>query len=263
MSTIVVAERSKTVRRMVEISLARHPLTLQFVDDAQSALQAASQAAAVIIDAAFDDGYALAQQIKATTSAKTILLVGRNTRFDAARGRQAQLDAHLTKPFLTQQLIEKVFTTLGQAVPDGALFKSSMLNIPLARKTAPKPPAPAMAKPAAPKPAPAAAVIPRRQAAAPTPPRPKVSAPPPVASSPAAPALLEPSPTPPGAFTPADNLQANVAAAAGAAAQTLGSALEGASKEVVERIAWEVIPRLAEAILKEEIAKVVRARIAQ
>lgn len=261
MPTIVVAERSKTVRRMVEISLARHPLTIQFVDDSQSALQAAGQAAAVIVDAAFDDGYALAQQIKATTAAKTILLVGRNSRYDAARGRQAQLDAHLTKPFLTQQLIEKLFKALGQAVPDGALFKSSMLNIPLARKPA-----------AAPKPAPAAAVIPRRQAPAPAAPAaraatavaPTISAPPPSVAPSVPPPMLAPSPTPPGAFEPpTTSLQADVAAAAGTAAQTLGAALEGASKEIVERIAWTVIPKLAEAILKEEIAKVVRARIAQ
>jgi hypothetical protein len=39
------------------------------------------------------------------------------------------------------------------------------------------------------------------------------------------------------------------------------AALEGLSKETIERMLWEIIPPLAEAILKEEIAKVVRERM--
>ena len=38
-------------------------------------------------------------------------------------------------------------------------------------------------------------------------------------------------------------------------------ALESLSKETIERMLWEIIPPLAEAILKEEIAKVVRERL--
>ncbi len=36
----------------------------------------------------------------------------------------------------------------------------------------------------------------------------------------------------------------------------------GASNELLERIAWEVIPQLAEALLKEEISRIVRERLA-
>jgi hypothetical protein len=113
--------------------------------------------------------------------------------------------------------------------------------------TAPTPPpTPAAAKPAAP-PAPAAA----RQAA-------------PAAS---------PSPTPPkvaaAATAPPPQASASVGAKVnGQLAGKLGDLglspqqLEGVlalSREVVERVVWEVVPELAETLIKEEIARLMKA----
>ena len=47
-----------------------------------------------------------------------------------------------------------------------------------------------------------------------------------------------------------------------AADPVIAAALNDASRETVEQVAWEVVPRLAEAILKEEIARLVRERLA-
>jgi len=338
--TIVVAEGSRTVRRMVEIALDRHPFTIEFASTADAALATVREKAPVValVDAGLPgDGYEVAAQIKATNTAKVILLVGRNHQFDAARARQAGVDGHLTKPFLTQQLVEHVFNALGESVPDADLFRTTA-NIPLARHSreesvpaaAPAPPAPAPAAPQAPPevapapppppvvaPAPASQVAnpfegvespfdvnaPTRQyekpaasASAPPPhvddatmlsesprmasePPPLVSSEPPVPAPPAPsepPAFEVPDPEPPelSAFDaaepasfaepepPAPVVEA-VAQVTAAVGDDLSAALQGASREVVERIAWEVIPPLAEAILKEEIARVVRERMAQ
>lgn len=43
----------------------------------------------------------------------------------------------------------------------------------------------------------------------------------------------------------------------------LRAALRNASQEVIERIAWEVVPQLAETILKEYVEKTMREREAK
>lgn len=285
--TIVVAERSKTVRRMVEIALDRQPLTLEYAQDADGAVAAvqAKSPAVVLVDAALGgDGYEVARRIKqdpAARGAKVLLLVGKSRNYDAARGRQAGVDGHVPKPFMTQQLVEAVFQAMGRPVPNADLFKTSTLNIPLARKpaAAPEPerkPAVAPPPPATGRIAPPPPVTPPR---APLPPPPAAAASSPsnpfsgvqapfdaegptrqfgreVESEPPA----RPAP-PPEPVAPAVEqvVQATTAAVAGNA--DLAQALSAASRETIERIAWEVIPQLAEAILKEEIARVVRERM--
>ncbi|MCB9534969.1 MAG: response regulator [Myxococcales bacterium] len=267
--TIVVADKSSTVRRMVEIALARHPFKLEFAADGAGAMQAvgAHGPLVAIVDPDLPGGgYDVAQSIKsdpATRGVKVLMLAGRNRHYDAARAQRAGVDGHLTKPFQTQELVAKVFEAIGQAVPDAGLFRTSLGNIPLARK-------PAASAPPAPRPR---RWPPRRAAAEPAAPvaPPAPPAPPPRTAAGAGNPFGGTSPFETEAPTrqferPAD--EAPVAAAAVQAATSritgdagLAGALEGASREVVERIAWEVIPQLAEAILKEEIARVVRERM--
>lgn len=40
----------------------------------------------------------------------------------------------------------------------------------------------------------------------------------------------------------------------------LRQALTGASRELIERIAWEVVPQLAETIIREELERLIKAR---
>ena len=43
----------------------------------------------------------------------------------------------------------------------------------------------------------------------------------------------------------------------------LRTALSKASKEVIERIAWEVVPQLAETIIREELERLIKDREAK
>jgi|JI10StandDraft_1071094.scaffolds.fasta_scaffold34874_4 CheY-like chemotaxis protein len=314
--TIIVAEKSRTVRRMVEIALAKHPFNLVFAADAASAVDLLRSESPVlaIVDAGLPgNGYEVAGHIKKKSDARVILLVGRNENFDLSRAREAAVDGHLTKPFVTQQLVEKVFSALGLPVPDKTLFRvldppiqgkarpgleapASDSLMPAPPSAAPAPPAPtavAKATPAPPPKAPAAAAPSAPPPPAKTPPkappgpplppptvakappqRPQLPSVPPVSSA-AAPALPSHAPAPPpvGAFEGGPNAVTppGVQVTQEALKQTMlrvakdpaiTSALNAASREALERVVWEVVPKLAEAILKEEIAKAVRERLA-
>ncbi len=261
--SIVVADKSKTVRRMVEIALAKHPFSLEFAEDGDAALNAikGGSPAIAIVDAGLSgiDGYELTKRLKEGGSkTQVILLVGRNSRYDAGKGRAVGVDDHLTKPFLTQKLVEKVFGAINQPVPDADIFRTSLLSIPLAN---------------------AGAAGGLSSARTPEAPPPSLATPPPSLSTPSA-ASMEPPPAPSNPMASAqspfdDNEQTRQydpppaeAAAESAARMVLDSAAlkdaigdEGPIREMFERVVWEVVPQLAEAILKEEIAKVVRERM--
>ncbi len=296
--TIVVAERSETVRRMVEIALDRQPFKLKFVTNGEEALKAIREHSPqiAIADAALSgiDGYELTQRVKEDTlssGVKMILLVGRNSQFQSARAREVGVDAHTTKPFITQKLIELIFKAMGREAPDAHIFRSTTLNIPLARKSralsTPSalgslnlmgPPRRSSTPPRSVPPSSGPLSMPSITGSIPAPSLsgpplapPPVSAPPlslpPVAprSAPPLPVLSVPAASaPPALFSPASppDLQASSQTAAQAITRELSGHLEGSSKEIIERIAWEVIPKLAETLLKEEIARLVRERLA-
>jgi hypothetical protein len=82
-------------------------------------------------------------------------------------------------------------------------------------------------------------------------------------STPAPVAVAAPVATPPAAMAPPASIEAPaparvVAADGGEAALKL--ALSQASREVIERIVWEVVPQLAEVIVKEHVERLVRER---
>lgn len=266
--SILVAEKSKTVRRMVEIALARHSFDLEFAEDGNAALKAiqSKSPTIAIVDAGLSglDGYELTKRVKdAGSKTQVILLVGRNNRYDAGKGRSVGVDDHLTKPFLTQKIVEKVFGAINQPVPDADIFRTSLLSIPLANPSAAAAAeeaasAPSLAAPAR-KPAPSASL------AAPSAPEAVMAPPAPVSSAVSA-----------GAQSPFDDTELTHqyqpppvdSIAEGAARSVLDSAAlkealgeDGPIRELFERVVWEVVPQLAEAILKEEIAKVVRERM--
>jgi len=281
--TIVLADDSKTVRRMVEIALHKHPFHLEVATDAAQAVELVRtrNPALVLVDTHLPgDGYLLARQIK-SLGARVCLLAGQHQALEADKAAAASADGHLVKPFLTQDLLDAVYqATTGKPAPDGNLFRDAPSNIPLARKAeAPKPAAPSPPVVAAPVPPPKAPTVA-------TPPRPP--APPPVAATanpfsgvqspfeqnePTRPFFKAPSeagfesaptnvaPTP---SAPPIPLAAPVAAATTAVVNdaSIKAALAGLSKDQIERMLWEIVPPLAEAILKEEIARVVRERMA-
>jgi CheY-like chemotaxis protein len=316
LGTIVLAEDSKTVRRMVEIALHGQPCQLQVAETPDQAVAAAPGAALALVDNQLGgNGYDVARQLK-QAGVKVLLLGGTHQQLDPLQVSQSGADGHLVKPFETQALLDAVYTAItGQRAPDSDVFRAPSMSIPLARKDAAKPAAPAV--PPAPKPAPPAA--PPAAPAAPAAGKGTWAPPPPVATpqhateakagnpfagvqspfdrdeatrpfmkrrnleeggfgadgatsadarvpepaeSPVAAPAAAPPPAAPAAAPAAAPVAAAVAKAGAATAASLEDALGSASSEVIERVVWEVVPALAEAILKEEIARVVRERLA-
>jgi hypothetical protein len=61
---------------------------------------------------------------------------------------------------------------------------------------------------------------------------------------------------------PVETLSLDDRAGDGGEAQ-LRAALSAASKEVIEKIAWEVVPQLAETIIREELDRLIKEREAK
>ena len=245
-----------------------------------------------------EDGYALAKQLRAQRpGAAIILLASRYAPYDAARGKDCGADDFADKPFDTQALIDKVKKALearasgvGAAPPAAAAAAPYRAPAPPVASPAASPqPAAAMPKPtqqslgearaAALSPqAPARPQAPPATGSAPNvsrgpAPQPQASAAPrPPAPAPAAPAPVHAAPVhaaPAHAPAPAGGGHggAAIAAANGQLAGKLSglglsqAQVEGVlalSRELVEQVVWEVVPTLAETLIKEEIARLTR-----
>ena len=259
---ILVADDSVTMRRIFELTFAGEDAKLTCVDSGDAAIARASELSpeVIFVDSSMaTDGYKVANAIKSTPGLErtaVILLASQKSPYDEAKGKAAGVDDHVIKPFDTQHLIDKFKRVLAQ-------------------------PRAAAQKPAAAAPQPAAAartargtVAFEKQAAAAPAPAPFHAAP---ATGPARP------PQQPPARPPA-NLGATMASAGGGpalasavpavAAATIASAgdlakkldrlglspeqIDGVlalSREVIEKVVWEVVPDLAETLIREEIRR--------
>ncbi len=231
--------------------------------------------------------------------AAIVLMASRYTPYDQARGRDAGADDYVDKPFDTQQLIDKVKKAIGAresaspavaaappappppapappppAPPVAAHVSSPQAGapaMPRLSQDAPSPPAPPAAPrmPYQPGPAPQRSgtlmfavdgpAVPPAVGAAPSPPmppappKPPAPMPAPAAAKPAAPAPA------PAAIAAATNGQlAPKLAQLGLTPAQIDGVL-ALSREVVEQVVWEVVPQLAEALIKEEIARLTKA----
>jgi CheY-like chemotaxis protein len=292
--TLLAVDDSVTMRKVLEITFSGEDFSVITADSSQAALHKTSEPVHVaVIDTVIggEDGYSLAKELrKRFPSTSIIMLASRYAPYDQARGRDAGADDWADKPFDTQQLIDKVRKVV--------LAKESGVPAPTAAPPpaaipAPAPtPAPAVAmgsggtggfRPAATAPAaaapgagfgigrgtqpsiggapaPGAAPAPgplpaRTAAAAPAPaasqaptPAPAPVAPAPVAAAPAAPSPVQ---------TAVNGHLAGKLGDLGLSPQQ-AEAVMALSREVVERIVWEVVPQLAEAIIKEEIARLTK-----
>jgi CheY-like chemotaxis protein len=239
-------------------------------------------------------GYDVCKALKgdaATASIPVLVMVSGQTGHDAGKLASCGADGWIAKPFDTQELIDKVAGALGKPVAKPAAATASAARAqPRPAPAAAKPAAPKIAS--APVPAEAAraaakpAAAPARAAAAPATkpaPKPAPSAAKPASRPVAAVATAKPAamsaPTEGAAipiaipipFTAADaptpgivqRLQAasgsggSGAAAAGAAGidPKIAEALASLSREVIEAIVWEVVPELAEQMIKQQQAR--------
>ncbi len=277
-TTLLAVDDSKTMRKVIEITFSGDDFRLLLCGSADEALGKLGERPSVALVDAGLGGYELCRRLKAAQPGLgVVILSNKQQPYDRALGGQVGADDFADKPFDTQQLIDKVNTLAkklaGQpaAAPAPAAVAAQ--------------PAPVAAQPA-PARSPAATTLAygTTTAAAPVP----VTAPPPVAprtstspgiqASPAAfPSRIPAPPTVLGAQASADAARAAAAApapltsavATGHAdfAQKLGglgltaAQVEGVlalSREVVERVVWEVVPTLAETMIREEIQRLTK-----
>ncbi|APR83062.1 response regulator receiver protein [Minicystis rosea] len=244
------------------------------------------------------NGYDLCKAVKkASPTTPVLLLSSKQNAYDAAKGSAAQADEHMDKPFDTQQMIDKVKKLLAAGPTAAApkpVEKSPVASAPTtpsmqapvvaAATAALKPAAPAAAAPPA---APAAAAAPPVQRAKTliyNPPAGAGIVPPNAQRAPAPPTPVSGLPLQsrtlaldPKEITPAPAIAAPPTVAAGiapAAALVNGhlqakleqigltpaqvDAVAALSREVVERVVWEVVPVLAETMIKEELARLTK-----
>jgi CheY-like chemotaxis protein len=280
---ILVADDSVTMRRVLEMTFAGEDATVLTVDGAEAALAKIADFApdVVMADASLPgvDGYELAKRIKTNPQfAKTAVFVmaSQQAPYDEAKGRAAGVDEHISKPFDTQSVIDRVTQALNKPRAQASSGESG--KQPPARPAPPAPmngpatgttgrlpqggrtggPVPIAAAPAKAAPQPIPALRPGAQPMA-APPR-QPAAPPPVAR-PAA-AAAQPMAAPAHPVTQPSNAAVQVATQElGAKLAHLGltrEQLEGVlalSREVIEQVVWEVVPDLAEQIIKEELKR--------
>jgi len=278
-TTILAVDDSATMRKILEITFAGTDFQLVAVGTGEEAAAKLRQGGIglVICDNSLpSDGYEVAGQLKsASPSTPLLFLSSRQNPYDAGRGSGARVDDHIDKPFDTQQLIDRAVKLASGGVSAGATAGSASAPAsagapPQAAAAAPAPAAKSktMAYGAAPAPAPTSGKSAGFGAGG-------------LGTKPVATANVKPAPAQAPAAASAPPAQARPAAAPAASAalsaaataangqlaakigemglnQAQADAILSLSRDVIERIVWEVVPVLAETLIKEELARLTK-----
>ncbi len=268
---ILIVEDSVTMRRVMEMTFAGEDAQLLTVESGELALQQGRDFGpdVAFVDASLPgiDGYEVTRQMKADpqlAGTAVVLMASQHRPIDDARASEVGADDHLLKPFDTQEAIDKATSLAGRAE---ALYEAP--SIPVARP-ATTPPQPTAQPSYRPTPPPLPVSGPSSRPMAPQPVASTRLTGAPVASSSAVASSLPPA-APVARPISSAPVPAQTTAAVGAAVtdsvverlQTLGltpEQVEGVLKlsaEVVERVVWEVVPELAEAMIREELHRLV------
>ncbi len=285
MSNLVLCvDDSVTMQTVAEITFRGSDYTYVGARNADEARSANGKSPSLIlVDNVLPDGsgYDLAQELKAANAGAVVLMLcGNSEAYDEGRGKAAGCDGHVAKPWQTDKLVEKLneFTAAGPSA--AAAGAPAAAAAPAAAKEPPRSATlmgmPALEMPPSkPLPAGVAAIKPASKPAIPAmKAKPPVRTPPPpiapvAATAPAKAPTPQPTAAPAArapmiAKTPGKPIrlvlasQATAAAHSGAVAGGLSSeqasALGDVSRELLEQIIWEVVPDLAEAIIKDNLA---------
>jgi CheY-like chemotaxis protein len=276
-TTLLAVDDSKTMRKVLEITFAGEDFRTVLCESADEALGKLGENPQVaLVDAGLDNagGYELCQKIKAASpNVAVVMLSSKQQPYDRARGTAVGADDFVDKPFDTQQLLDKVTTIARRAAsaPVMTAVAPAPVVMPSASAKAAdagvgRPRVQTLAYgatsapiiPASPAPAPVAPVQPVANV------RPTMTSAPgiEVGSSPAA-AVAPPVAAPRVAPAPAAaaSLPANFAGKLGGLGLSSAQveAVLSLSREVVEQVVWEVVPTLAETIIKEELKRLLQA----
>ncbi|HEX2486131.1 MAG TPA: response regulator [Myxococcota bacterium] len=120
--TLLLADDSVTIQKVVGISFANEDIVLLTVDNGDDAIARAREARpdVVLADVVMPgkNGYEVCQAIKsdpALAATPVLLLTGTFEAFDEQRAARAGADGHITKPFEAQSLVDKVNALLARA----------------------------------------------------------------------------------------------------------------------------------------------------
>jgi CheY-like chemotaxis protein len=258
---ILVADDSVTMRRILELTFQGEDARVTTVDGADAAIRKASEITPDVVFADLSmsgmDGYALAAAIKSQPGLErtaVVVMASQKIPYDDDRGKAAGVDDHIMKPFDSQLVIDRVKQLLGKprvapaagARPAAAAAAPSAATMDAGRQSRVgnktiafgKPPTPGMPTPAMP---PAGPSKPQGLPA----PHPSIAQP--VASKPAA-AVAAVATASAGA-----ELEQKLSGMGLSPDQVAG--VIALSREVVEKVVWEIVPDLAETIIKEEIRR--------
>jgi CheY-like chemotaxis protein len=262
-TTLLAVDDSKTMRKVLEITFAGEDFRTVLCESADEALGKLKENPQVaLVDAGLDNagGYELCQKIKSLApNVAVVMLSSKQQPYDRARGSAVGADDFLDKPFDTQQLLDKVATAAQRSanVPMVAMAPAPVVMPSASGGRMPMEGGrPRVATLAFGSSFPNPGVAPRSvQPVMPTPP-PVPEPASPLSVAPAAPAaqsapfaeLAQPLP-----LEFADKLAGLGLSSAQA------EAVLALSRAVVEQVVWEVVPALAEVIIKEELKRLLRA----
>jgi CheY-like chemotaxis protein len=273
---IGIVDDSVTIRTAFGMTFAGDDIDIEAraYASADEAIQAGDKLELLYVDSRIgaQDGYAACARLRGTPAFAAVPLVilhGPLDTYDEARGRASGAVGGAAKPWDTDEFIGKTRGFLSAAPQPPQAVAAA----------APRPPAPPAAAPPAPPQArpvvPAAPAIPRSPVAAAAPPAPppaRPAAPPPTAPvarpQPAAHAAPAPPPAAPRAAAPVAAPPARIDEArlaeriAGRIPDLSGEqalAVARISREVIEEVAWEIVPDLAETIIREQIQALLKA----
>jgi len=256
--TILLADDSVTVRKIVELTFGETDIRVESVGSGREALERLRDLRPdlVLADVVMPgpSGYEVCRAVKASDRpVPVLLLAGTFEPFDAEQARACGSDGHVTKPFDSRVLVERVEQLLARGLPPAKGRKSLQaadadleamfddLAQPERRGMIDAEPRPTVPEPPAPAPTwddVEAAVTPIPVEAD--------DAPMDISAVLGDDVPEEPAPAPASVLTPAD-----IDAIARAVVQRL-------SDHVLREIAWDVVPDLAEIIVRERIRELER-----
>ena len=216
---LLLAEDSKILQKVVDITFAHEDYDVHVVDDGKACIAKAREINpdAVLVDAALAgmSGYDVVQALKSdpsTSAIRTVLLVGSFQPFDESKAKEVGADEHITKPFESQALIDKVNVLVtgekGEAMPSPIPGRAAAPPPAPARPSMPSPGGPATVPgrpepagpsiPSSPRQGPATGPRPQVPGMAPRPSQPMPSPAPSATGGPARPGAGAPRPSMPG-----------------------------------------------------------------
>jgi len=260
-TTLLAVDDSKTMRKVLEITFAGEDFRTVLCENADEALGKLGENPQVaLVDAGLDNsaGYDLCQKIKAAApNIAVVMLSSKQQPYDRAKGSAVGADDFVDKPFDTQKLLDKV-TTIARRAASAPVM--AVAPAPVVMPSAAASRAPELGRPRVQTLAYGSTPMPNIPASpAPPPARPVVAAAPAleVKSSPvAAPPAPAPAPAATDLALPGD-FAGKLGGLGLSSAQV--EAVLSLSREVVEQVVWEVVPALAETIIKEELKRLLQA----